>query len=206
PMTDTTVTPETEATVARPLWRRALGWVGWAVLAVLVLLLGFVGWLHTGWGQDWIRGKVEEAVAKRVDGTVTLDGVDVALFGDIGLEGLHIQDTRGNEVIGLARLDVELVWSSLLGSEIVIESLAIEGLALEIEELEDGTTTLDGLFIPQPPSGEPPSDKTIRLDRIALSDSHVKVARRDGNTLTIEDLTLDAGFEITPSDKRFAVA
>ncbi len=184
--------------VQRPLWRRALKWTAMGLLVVLVLVGVFVGFLHTGPGQRWVRGELEDTLNDKLHAKVTLGELDFALFGDVHLGALTIHpdaDPAGAPpAVELGGLDLALDWGSLAGDTIAIDELAVRHLHVRLTQRADGTTNLTGL------SDEPlqlKGDKPLDLRSLLVEDVDVDVTGPDGTT-HIRDLALHASAHVDP--------
>jgi len=133
----------------KSLFKRILKGVLWTVLGLVVLLALAIGFFHLPVGKNIIRGLIEDGIAQRFDGQVTLTEFDWALFSDIQLKGLRIATPAGEEVIGVDTVDIALDWGSLIGKP-TLETAAIKGVRVNIENFEDGTNTLKRMQRPVP--------------------------------------------------------
>ena len=188
----------------RPWWRRLLKGLGIALAIPVGLVVVAVLLLHTDFVQNKIREKVVERVGERVNGSFEIGSLHFALFGDIGLGDVHIKSEEGREVIALASLEVQPDWSRLLGGEIAIELVSLEGLHLTLSEDEDGVLDIKRLFKKSPPKPEQPKDKRelhVVVDRLHLSDVDVTVLKHDGTRIALNDLSLDGSLDAFPSSK-----
>src|SRR5437764_623793 len=82
---------------ARPLWRRQLRrrvvrTLLIAIGSVLGIVVGLAVLLHTKLGQELVRRQIEQRLGARVNGSVELRELRVALFGNLGIRGLRIRD------------------------------------------------------------------------------------------------------------------
>ncbi len=109
------------------------------VISLLVLLpVGLQAGLH-----QWLLENGGERVQ--------IADVDLNLFtGTLQLEGISI-DVNERNTLNAAQVRLALAWLPLLQRRIVIETLALEGINMEIQQSEDGQLRTGGILIP---SGE----------------------------------------------------
>jgi hypothetical protein len=90
--------------------------------------------------QWWLR--------ENVDAIVTLDDVDFNPFtGVAALDELHI--TKDSiDILGLPRISLDVDWSPLLGQQLRLRSITVEGLALTIEQTAAGELLIGGFKLP----------------------------------------------------------
>ncbi len=127
--------------VERPLWRRLLKFVLVATLTLVVVLGLAIGFFHLPVGKDIIRGMIEDGVAQRFDGKVTLGAFDWAIFSDIQLSDLQIATPDGRPVVKVASVGITPDWGSLTGKP-RLERIAVKGVTVDLEAFDDGTNTL----------------------------------------------------------------
>jgi hypothetical protein len=163
---------------------------------VVLAVLGLV-WLHSGWGKSFVRGKLEAKLAASSRGTVTIGALDYTfLFGEIRIGDIEIHDAAGRPAIHVGSIVADVDRRSVLAGSPIVESLAIDDVALDVVQARDGTTNLTGLFVPA--DGNPPLE---RVQLLALSVGHTRVAieRADGSRIAIADLTLAGKVDAKPA-------
>ena len=167
-------------------WRRLLRVFVIVTLSVLALAVIGVGFLHTRWGKEFVRGRLERSMAERVDGRVRIGSLDYTfMLGSIRVGDIEIQDAAGQPAIRIGRLDLAIDRGSLFGDEVVIDALAIHGLDVSVRRSADGSSNLTGLFKP----AERSSTQAVRVARFAL-DGRVRLVDPDGREVAIDELAL----------------
>ncbi|PKN55831.1 MAG: hypothetical protein CVU56_19275 [Deltaproteobacteria bacterium HGW-Deltaproteobacteria-14] len=178
-------TPETDAPQVpgavkqpRPLWRRMLKWLFVTVGVLLLLVILAVLFFHTGPGKNIVRGVVEDGLAKRYDGTVTLGGLDYALFGDVAIDELKVVDRQGKTALHLHHLGLALDWGELLGGALVIDELAVDGVDVDtvaLKAVQKEPTKLPG---------------TVTIKELDVQHVNATIARPDGSVTRVTDLAI----------------
>ena len=176
----------------KSLLRRFLKYALYTFLGLLILVGLAIALLHTSPGQDFITGVVEDKLGQKVNGKVTIDAVEFALFGDIALRGLTIQDESGADAIGLDDLEVALDWGSLFDDEIVIDVFRIAGVQVQLLELEPGKTNLTNLFKPN----EDKLEFALAIKDLDISGIDVTVDKLDGTHIALTDLALKGALSV----------
>lgn len=178
---------------------------GFAILlAVLVgLLVLAIGFFHTPWGKDIVRGQLEKQLAKNVDGAVRIGALDYGfLFGSVQVRDIAILDRDGRPAIALDALDIALDRSSVLAGEPVLEALGVRGLKVVVMQRADGTTNLDTLFATSR-SREPLT--RIRIEQLAV-DGTIEIVTPTGEPITIRDLELRGRLDARPVAQQLELA
>jgi autotransporter translocation and assembly factor TamB len=110
--------------------RRAVRWILRIVIAMVTLVaiavIAVVIALHTDWGRNWMRGRVETALAKRFPGGVHLGRVEGSVFGEVIVHDIEIDgsDHQPKLTIGTARIKIALL--PLLSKTAHFDELVIE--------------------------------------------------------------------------------
>ena len=162
--------------VPKRSWFRRLVAVASTLLAVLgglvaLLLIGvavFVIWLRTPAGNRFLT---EQAVARTkmamTEGALEIGGFDSDLFGRTVVTGVKLTDGEGKVLLGADTLVVSYDLVPLWGKRLQVDSLAVDGLVVDLRMGEDGVLDLMRLFgqtEPTPPSEEPWAGLPIAFD------------------------------------------
>lgn len=186
----------------RPLWRRIVRGVAWALGVLVLLAVLAVVFLHTPWGKRIVRGRIEARLAKTFTGGVTLGSLDYGfLFSRVELGDLVINDPTGAPAIRIGSLDAALDRGSLLAGAPVIDVLALDDVDVRIVEGPDGRTNLVGLAAP--------SDRkpiaSIAVNAFSLR-GRGTITKADGTVVTVTDLTLGGKVAARPLAKELELA
>lgn len=193
------------AAAKRPLARRVLRVAAYVVGIPLGLVVVLLIILHTSPAQNAIRDRIAARVGDRVNGGLALGELDFALFGDVTLEGVRITDEAGTEVIALDRLHVSPDWSALLGGQIAIDEIAIDGVRLALVEDDEGQLNIKSLFKQSPPKPKPPpkpkKDRHVVVRKLHVGGVNVTVDKKDGTVIALKDFGLDGHLDAIPTKK-----
>jgi hypothetical protein len=178
-----------------------------ALGAVPLLVGGFVGYLHTPLGHEWLRGKAEARLGQRVNGSAQLGGLTFSLRSGVTLRRLSLRDPAGAEVVAVEEAHVDPSFRQLIRGKIDIEAVEVRGVKLRLEQLAEGGTNLSKLFGPKPGTKpEPPKPPSkplefLRLSRVKLADGDVELKRLDGSWLSVKGVAAEARVEASPARK-----
>ncbi|MBI5531615.1 MAG: translocation/assembly module TamB domain-containing protein [Deltaproteobacteria bacterium] len=175
-------------------------------LASILLLLAVVS---SRPARNLVRSRVEHAINAKIVGTCKLAELDFALFGNLKIAGLRVVDASGDEVARLDSLKVSPSWSSLVRGRIVIDSIALDGLALHVVQYEDGTSNLKRLVKPSPPA--PPEtgkkkDRRIQVRALSIAGVQVRIDKPDGTRMALSDFGLDGSIDAVPTTRTALVS
>jgi len=184
----------------KPMWRRVARVTLIALGSLLLLVVLFVGFLHTGPGQSLVRRQVEHRLSARVNGSVELRELRFSLFGRVKLGGLRIRDASGNDAIVLESLEIVPIWKSLLKGETALERVTLRGLAIAVKKHADGTSSLDELFVKpkeEAPTGpsKPPAEKRTLVKALEIADVSFTLENPDGTKIAVRDVGLKGSIE-----------
>ncbi|MGJ8735198.1 MAG: hypothetical protein ACSHXE_01310, partial [Zobellia laminariae] len=113
---------------------RRLGRVSFVVLLIFLCLVLFI---RSQWGQDIIVGKITNYVSQKTNTKVEIDRLFLTFSGNVFLEGLYLEDTKGDTLIYSKNLEVNLLLTPLIfGNELSLKSAAWEGLRAHIKREE----------------------------------------------------------------------
>ncbi|MXY98188.1 MAG: hypothetical protein F4Z29_10695, partial [Gemmatimonadetes bacterium] len=116
------------------IWTMGLGLLASLTLAASLAVLVLLG---TGWGNDLIRRAVVRTVQDRLNGQVTIEGVETGLRTHLAMRGvsLRLADTEGGmEVAGADEIRIDFkVWDAALG-DAPLYSVGIDGFRMAYVE------------------------------------------------------------------------
>jgi translocation and assembly module TamB len=153
---------------------------GTTVLVAALALLVWGAYLvacHTPWGREGVRLVVLAQLEPLFRGQITMRELSRLGLGGVGLRGLAVRDPAGNEVIAISRLELDWAAASLLGGEIVVERVQLQGGRIELADFSRQRGVL-AAFSPKSPEPEPARApgrplalrvREIEVDELALS-------------------------------------
>jgi hypothetical protein len=109
------------------------------VFLVLVLLfVGVVLFVRSPWGQDLIVSRIVKALSDKTNTTISIDRLFLTFSGNVFLEGLYMEDQKGDTLVYSRALEANLSLSPLLfANKLDLRSVEWEGLTARINRKAD---------------------------------------------------------------------
>ena len=170
-------------------------------LGVLVLLVVLgVAWLHTSWGGDVLRARIETRLSSRLTTSATIGKLDFSLFSGTRLDDLAVADGDGQKAIVIKRVFVKPSFGEILGGTIALDHVAIDGVTVDVRGRPDGTTNLTGLAKPaEPKTAEEQKKEThVVVRALAVRDVAVHLTKPDGLKVDVEKVSLEGNVDTRP--------
>jgi translocation and assembly module TamB len=104
----------------------------WVIAGLAVLLITLVVLLQTCWFQNIAVDKATSWLSKKIKATVTLEEVNISFPKSLYLKNFFIADLKGDTLLQVHELTVDINMRSLLSSEAVINSLALKGVTAHL--------------------------------------------------------------------------
>ena len=157
------------------------------VLAVVILLfIILVLFIRSSWGQNLIVSKATVFVSEKTGTKVDIERLFLTFSGNLSLEGLYLEDTKGDTLVYSKSLEADIGLSKLLfDNAFDLEYLKWEGLKAKVTRPENSE---DFNF-------------TFLLDAFAAQDSTPAPVEQDAEPLEISVGTVDLNdFDIVYDD------
>ncbi|WP_086475640.1 translocation/assembly module TamB domain-containing protein [Arenibacter amylolyticus] len=114
---------------------KIIGRIALALLALVFLLLLFI---RSPWGQNIIIHKVVHYVSEKTNTKIGIDRLYLTFSGNAYVEGLYIEDQRGDTLLHSKALEASIPLLPLIkGDKIRIASLDWEGVVAKIDRSEN---------------------------------------------------------------------
>ncbi|MFS4446518.1 translocation/assembly module TamB domain-containing protein [Maribacter sp. 2307UL18-2] len=108
------------------------------VAVLVVLLLGILLFVRSPWGQNIIISKVTKYVSNKTNTKVEIDRLFLTFSGNLSLEGLYLEDKKGDTLLYSKDLEADIALSPLFfGNEFNLKSAKWEGLRANIARDEN---------------------------------------------------------------------
>ncbi|HUJ60021.1 MAG TPA: hypothetical protein VLX92_16060, partial [Kofleriaceae bacterium] len=153
-----------------------------AVIAVIVIV-------HTAFGREQMRERVEAALAQTFTGGATVRRLDGSPFGEIVLHDLVIDGPDHRPAIAIGALHVKLHLLDLLAHRAHVAELVADDVDVAIRRDRDGKLELARLLADRGPR----SAWDVELDRVAVRRGHVAIdsGAAQLQTIDLDDLAID---------------
>src|SRR5690606_25023556 len=112
--------------IIKPKWLRVL----LRIMVVVVLLFAIlVIFIQSRWGQNIIVSKAVTYIEGKIGTDVSIEKLYLTFSGDLSLEGLYMEDQKGDSLVYSKNLQVSVALMPLIqGSKIHIKNLEWTGL------------------------------------------------------------------------------
>ncbi|HZJ20732.1 MAG TPA: translocation/assembly module TamB, partial [Pricia sp.] len=152
--------------------------IGRVLLVLIVLFVALVLFIRSPWGQDVIVSKATDYVSGKTGTKVGIDRLFLTFSGNLSLEGLYLEDKKGDTLVYSKALEADVGLSQLIfGNKFDLEYLSWEGLKANVTRQEGSEdfnfTFLIDAFVSQDsvPAPEPASEPmAISVGSIDLKD------------------------------------
>jgi len=112
---------------------RFLKIIGRIVLGILALLFLLILFIRSPWGQDIIVTKAVSFLSNKTHTKVEVEKLFITFDGDIQLDGLYLEDTKGDTLIYSKSLEANMpLWSLIQGNGIGVDALDWKGVRANI--------------------------------------------------------------------------
>ncbi len=170
----------------RKIWkwfkRIVLGTLALAVIAVIAVVII----LHTDWGREQVRKRVEAVLQGQFPGGAHLGKLSGSIFGTLTIENIELDGADGKPLIRVGQLDVRAEILPLLTKTVRVDSVVAQDVVIEWRAQPSK---------PETPATEPsqPTPWSIDLRGIEVHRGHLAL---EGKPLTIDGLELGASFAL----------
>lgn len=124
---------ENKNTNKRPWYKRVFRVFGWIILVIIILLTILILFIRSPWGQNIIVGKVTNFISQKTNTKVSIKKLFITFTGDVNLEGLYLEDTKGDTLIYSKSLRVEIpLVPIIMGNPISVDGLKWSGLRANV--------------------------------------------------------------------------
>ncbi len=110
------------------------------LLLALIVALWFL--LQTSSVQNYLADRAAQYISKELDTKVTVGKLKVDFFNHVLLDDLYVEDQNGDSLIYAKRLDVSIKLFSVLGKELIINTINLESPTFNLHKNVDGQMNL----------------------------------------------------------------
>lgn len=176
--------------ITKPKWLSILLRIALSLILLFVILIIFI---QSKWGQDFIVSKAVTYIEDKIGTQVSIEKLYLTFSGDLSLEGLYMEDQKGDSLIYSKNLQVSVALMPLIqGSTVHIKNLEWTGLRANIHSDQAGSFNFD-YIVEAFDSGDTTtvdttSSTVFLIDALALSD--IKLRYQDLQKGMLADLDL----------------
>lgn len=130
---------------AAKISKKILKVFGWILLVLVILMIGLLLFIRSPWGQDLIVEKAVSYVSGKTQSEIGIDRLYVTFSGNIYVEGLYLEDQRGDTLLFSESLETGVALLPLIKNGAIHTSkLEWEGLRAHVlREKETGEFNFD---------------------------------------------------------------
>jgi translocation and assembly module TamB len=179
--------------------RRLLRIAGRGLLTIFIILLILFFLIQTPFVQNFVRGKAENYLSRKLKTRVRIGGLQVALFRSVTLRNVYIEDRQRDTLVSAGLIDVQVRMLGLLHHHLDIGMIQLEDVTAKISrELPD--TAFNFQFIVDAFAGAPAAkpDTTgtpLKIELKELQLDRIRFVYRD--TVTGNDVAVWIGHSVT---------
>jgi hypothetical protein len=167
----------------RKIVRGALVFVGAVIAAVGAAVIA----LHTDWGREQVRVRLEDRLGDVFVGGATVGKLEGSPFGDLVARDVVIRDPGGAPAITVKTLRIRLAILPLISKEARLSTVIADDAEVTIARDERGELSIAHLLKPGPKSGWSAQMPDIRLHR-----AHVAYDPGRGEQVNLDGIELQA--------------
>lgn len=133
--------------MAQTLVKRIFKIGGWVLLSLSLMMLLIILFVRSPFGQKIIVNKVTQYVAKKTNTNVNIDRLFLTFRGNLYLEGLYLEDPKGDTLIYSHKLETGLELIPFIrNNKLSISRLEWEGLTANIQRDSAGNFNFNYLI------------------------------------------------------------
>lgn len=103
------------------------------VLVLLIIFILLVLFIRSPWGQNIIVTKLTNYISNKTNTEVSIDKLFITFSGNISLEGLYLEDKKGDTLVYSKSLQADIpIWPLVKGNSFSIDNLEWNGLKANI--------------------------------------------------------------------------
>lgn len=94
------------------------------LLGIFVFLLLLILFIRSPWGQSLIVDRLVSYISDQTDTTVEVDRLFITFSGDLSLEGLYMEDQKGDTLVYSGSLEADIpLWPIIRGKGIAVDNV-----------------------------------------------------------------------------------
>ena len=178
--------------------RILLGFTG----ALLMLVIGALVLVNTGWFREWLRVQVVTRGTAAINGEVVLGSVEGSFFRNVRLNGLSIRQA-GQPVIEAEAIEAHYDAWQLITGHLVVDRLTLTRPTVHLTRDAEGWNL--ARLIRTSDTGPAAAPRAVRVSRIDIIGGQL-VAVMDGEQVaSVSSLSLDASLDVDAGQTKLNV-
>ena len=177
----------------RSLPRRLLRIVGRSLLTIFLILLILFFLIQTPFVQNYVRGKAENYLSRKLKTRVRIGDLEVGLFHSVRLKNVYIGDRQQDTLLSAGLIDVRVRMLALLHHHLDIGLVHLADVTAKIRRERPDTGfnfqfIIDAFAGPPSPKPAEPSAQPMKIDLRELDLDKIRFVYRD--TVTGNDMAV----------------
>ncbi|MEK7224981.1 MAG: hypothetical protein AAB221_04780, partial [Bacteroidota bacterium] len=153
----------------------------WFFLVLLFLVVSLYIFIQTPFGQNWIAKQVTKRLSKNLHTKVTVKHVDFSLFNRMHLEGLLVEDQRGDTLLYAGDMKLRITDWFFFKKNVELKYIGLEDAIVKFQR-SDSVWSQQFLFDSFGSSSSPSGKKKkggIQLNLKKLEMKNVRFLKKD---------------------------
>ncbi len=181
--------------------RSVVVWTIRIIGSVLLLVVGVIGLalllMHTDWGRDQIRQKVQTIASEQLNGDISIGAIEGSLLSDFTLRDVEITNEDGEVIVAADALGVDYELLDLLDRNVIVNEIDVRGLLVRARQDEEGQLNLAKLVKEKEEDNQPEGPPwTISLQDIEVRSKQLSLQTADGQVRELRDAYVTAGVHV----------
>ncbi len=152
---------------------------GKILLGIFIFFLLLLLFIRSPWGQNIITDQLVSYISGKTNTEVRIDKLFITFSGDISMEGVYLEDKKGDTLIYSEELEADIpIWPIVQGKGIAIDELQWQGVRANINRRD----TIEGfnyeflmqVFVPADTTASTATDTTASSMNFTLGDLHLE--------------------------------
>ncbi|RZJ72147.1 translocation/assembly module TamB domain-containing protein [Flavobacterium sp.] len=156
--------------------RKTLKISAWTVGSIVGLFLLLVLLIQVPAVQNYIKDKAVNYLQDKIKTPVRIDRIEIGLPKKVIVEGIYLQDQKGDTLLHGEKISVDISLFKLLSSEVEINSVDLRGINANVSRSKDSIFNFDYIIKafdsgkPSDPNSKPMkiSVRNVNLDRVKV--------------------------------------
>lgn len=119
-----------------PDLKRFLKILKWFFLSLLLLLVSVYVFIQTPFGQNWIAKQVTKRLSKDLQTKINIKHVDFSLFNKMHLEGILIEDRKGDTLLYAGDLQVRVTDWFFFKKDVELKYIGLEDAIIKFQRTD----------------------------------------------------------------------
>ena len=181
----------------------------WFFLSLLFLIVGLYIFIQTPFGQNWIARQVTKRLSHELQTKISIKHVDFSLFNRMHLEGVVIEDRKGDTLLYAGDLQVKITDWFFFKKEAELKYVRLENAIVKFQRTDSIWSQQFFFDYFSSPSSGPKKKAGIKFDLKKLELKNITFIKKDawmGESMTAKIGSLDMNADdLSLSGNKFVI-